>query len=493
MSEARTVNDLRYALRRLARRPSFTIVAVLTLALGIGVNTAIFSVIDAVLLRPLPYEDPDRVVRLIPEHPQYGESDLTFSYPDLMDLRAAADAFEGIAAQAPWNPHLRLPEGAVGLRGASVNADYFRVLGVRPAVGRFFRADEAEPGSANAVVLSHELWVGRFGADPDVVGSEIRLGEASYTVVGVTRADFEDPRLDRGSGGWEAPQIWGSPPAYWIRDQFAEPGTRFLTAVARLGPGVTLARAQAVASTVMDRLRVAYPDSHAGWGIRLVPLEERIVGPVRPTLLALGFAVGLVLLIACANLANLLLARGIGRRGEIAVRVALGGSAWRIVRLVLVESVVLALAGGALGLGLMWLGADTIVALGMGRLPRLAAIGVDARILAFTAGLSLLTALVFGCVPARRAARVDVRAGLQAGGSGGGGRRQARLRRALVTGEVALTVVLLAGAGLLLRSLWSLYAVEAGVQAEGALTMQVSPPFSGYETDEWVHALYDRS
>lgn len=483
------MNDLRYALRQLRMRPGFTLAAVLTLSLGIGATSAMFSLINAVLIRPLPYENPDRVVRLVPDHPQYGESDRTFSYADLEELRQAERAFAGIAAQAPWSPHLHLPEETVRLRGAAVSGEYFRVLGVRPEVGRFFGPAEAEPGSARAVVLGHALWIRYFGGDPAVVGTEVRLGESSYAVLGVTPPDFEDPRLHR-TAARDAPQIWSSPPAYWTQGQWTEPGTRFLTAVARLEPGVDLTQAETTAGVVMSRLQAEFPDSHSGWGIRLVSLKEDLVAPVRPALLALFLAVGLVLLIACANLANLLFVRGIRRRQELAVRVALGGSRWRIARLLLTETMLIGLAGGACGLLLAWLTMDAIVALGAGEVPRLAQLTVDGTVVAFTVAVSIATGIVFGLMPAVSAARTPPLAAMREGDPVASSRTGSG--RAVVTVEVAMTLVLLVAAGLLMRSLSTLYAVDSGIVAEGVLTMEISPPSQGYETDERIHELYDR-
>lgn len=470
-------------------QPGFTATAVLILGLGIGANSAMFSLINAVLIRPLPYENPDRVVRLVPDHAEYGESDRTFSYADLEQLRQTGPAFDGIAAQAPWSPHLRLSDETVLLHGAAVSGEYFRVLGVRPEIGRFFGAAEAEPGSARAVVLGHALWIQHFGGDSTVVGTQVRLGESSYVVVGVTPPDFEDPRLDRTEGR-HAPEIWSSPPGYWTEGEWAEPGTRFLTAVARLGSGVTLTEAEATAGVVMTRLEAEFPGSHSGWGIRLVPLRDDLVAPVRPALMALFAAVGLVLLIACANLANLLFVRGIRRRRELAVRVALGGSQRSIVRLLLTESVVIGLAGGAFGLLLAWFATDAIVALGAGRIPRLTHLTVNARVIGFTLIASLVTGMVFGLVPALSAARMPPVAAIKGGIPVGSSRRG--LSRTVVAVEVALTLVLLVAAGLVIRSLSTLYAVDSGITAEGVLTMELSPPSRGYGTDELVHGLYDR-
>src|SRR5690606_2028295 len=251
------VQDLRYALRTLRKAPGFTVTAVLTLALGIGANSAIFSIVDGVLIRPLPYEDPSRVVRLLPQHGQYGESDGTFSYLDLQDLRARTGIFEGVAMYDPTEVTLQGSDGAARVEGAFVNADYFRVLGVRPALGRFFLPEEDAPGSARSVVISYAIWQSRFGGAPSVLGQPLSPG-SSYTIVGVAPADFEAPGLNRGSRG--VAQIWASAPASWTQGERAERGMRFLTAAARLREGVALESAQAAARTLMQRLAAEYPD-----------------------------------------------------------------------------------------------------------------------------------------------------------------------------------------------------------------------------------------
>lgn len=482
--------DVRYAMRTLRRAPGFTAVAVLTLALGIGANTALFSVVYAILVRPLPYEDAERVVRLddVPRDAD-ADSETRTSYPNFADWRVQARTFEAIAAYDGWSATLVGQGEPERLDAASVSASFFQVLGVRPALGRFLVREEDAPGAAKSVVLSHGLWRDRFGADAAVVGRQVRLNGTEYTVVGVAPAHFEDPGLGVGAAG--EPRLWRSPPANWTEEGRGR-GTRFLAVVGRLREEVPLARARAEMAGVMRRLEALDPQANRDRAARVVSLKEEMVAPVRPMLLVLLTAVGGVLLVACVNVANLLLARHTGRRRELVVRAAMGASRARLVRQLLVESLLLAFVGGAAGVALAWFAAGALVKLAAGELPRLQSAGLDAGVLGFAVLLSLATGVLFGAGPALHAARGDLQADLREAGAGTGDRGQRRFRQLLVAAEVALTVVLLAGAGLLLRSLIRLQQVDTGIEPAGVLTLSLFPPSSGYETDERMAEFYTR-
>ncbi|MFW6078569.1 MAG: ABC transporter permease, partial [Gemmatimonadota bacterium] len=479
------IQDVRYAARRLRGSGGYTAIAVLTLALGIGANTAIFSVIDGVVLRPLAYDDSDRVVR-VRGHERGGDDFGTVSYPNFRDLEERSTVFEAVAAQHGWQPIVTGDGEPERLQGASVTADYFRVLGIEPVHGRFFLESEDEPGGASTVVLGHGLWQRRFGGDPAVVGETVELGGVAYDVVGIA-PDFEDPRL-RDS----RLELWRVSPAYFGSDDLSRTGRSF-NVIARMRAGVGLDRAQAEVNTIMRGLEEAYPDANTGRGLRLVPLKEEIVGPMRPALLILLAATGLVLLIACANVANLQLSRSAARTREIAVRSALGAPRRRIARQLLTESTLLALLGGAVGVGLAFWATDLLVALGGPQLPRADAVGVDGRVLAFAAGASLLSGLLFGLAPAARASRTDLRTALTSGSRGGtGDRSRRRFRSALVAGEVALAMVVLVGAGLLVRSLSSLRQVDPGFRTAGVLTVHIEPALADRYEGDALTGLFDQ-
>lgn len=479
------MNDLRYALRGLRGSGGYTILAVLTLALGIGANTAIFSVVDGVVIRPLAYEDSDRVLR-VRGHERGGDDFGTVSYPNFRDLQEQATAFEAVAAQHGWQPVMSGDGEPELLQGASVTADYFRVLGIAPVHGRFFLEAEDEPGSASVVILGHDLWERRFGADPSVVGETVELGDAAYEVIGVA-PDFEDPRLRDARL-----ELWRVSPAYFGSDELGRSGRSF-NVIARLRPEASLDRAQTEVNTIMRSLEEAYPEANTGRGLRLVPLKDEIVGPMRPALLTLLAATGLVLLIACANVANLQLSRSARRTREIAVRSALGAPRGRIVRHLLTESTLLALLGGAVGVALAYWATDLLVALGGPELPRADSVGVDARVLAFAVGASFASGLLFGFSPALRASRTDLRGALTGSGRGStGGRSDRRFRGGLVAGQVALAMVVLVGAGLLVRSLSSLRAVDPGFHSSGVLTVWMGPAFPDEYEGDALTGMYER-
>jgi putative ABC transport system permease protein len=461
------LQDVRYALRSLRHHPVFTLTAVLTLAIGIGANTAIFSVVNAVLLRPLPFPEPERLVTVWGHHAAIGRE--TASLPDFLDWRRESRSFAGMAARANTQFILTGAGEPEVVRGALVTANYFRVLGAPIPVGRGFRDEEERGGAARVAVLSDGFWRREFGGSTEVVGRQITLGGVPYTIVGA------------GARGLAVPDevdVWSTFPT----DTTLGRRNDFLEVVGRLAPGADQRRAQEEMTTIARRLERAYPNSNGGWGVELVGLQERIVGEIRPALLVFMGAVGLVLLIACANVANLMLARVAAREREVTIRAALGASRRRLVRQLLTESVVLSLAGGALGLGLAVWGVHALQALEPGTIPRLEEIGVNANALAFALGLSVATGLLFGIVPATRLMRYDLRDGLAEGGRGMAGHRSAgRTRSLLVLAEVALACVLLVGAALLLTSFVRLQHVDPGFQPGGILTARVTLPRARYD------------
>lgn len=482
--------DLRYAARTLLGSPAFTAVAVVTLALGIGATTAVFSVVDGLLLEPLGYTAPDRIVRLL-EYDEDGQGRGTISQANYGDWMARSTVFEAGALYDEYRPTLRLEDGARKVTGASVGVEYFRVLGLRPELGRFFLPEEAEGGSRR-VVLSDGLWREVFGASAGVVGRVIDLNGHPYTVVGVA-PPFEDPGLSGSSE--DAPRLWRSPPSYFSTN--GRSGRSF-TAVARLSPGVSAAEAEAELSTIHAALAEEYPEANAGMVVRVVPLKDDLVGGTASILWILLGAVGLVLLIACANVANLLLFRAAGRGREIALRSALGASRTRIVRQLLVESLLLGLAGAAAGVGVALVATRAVLALAGGQLPRVESVTVDGGVLAFALLAGLAATVVFGLLPALHTARPDTARALKEGGRGSAGdRTRSRLRTAVVAGQVALAAVVMLGAGLLGRSLLRLQAVDPGVTTDRALVLRIDPPPDPYdpstaEGSARVAALNDR-
>ncbi|WP_164021803.1 ABC transporter permease [Pyxidicoccus trucidator] len=492
------VQELRHALRMLAKHPGFTAVALLTLALGISANTAIFSVVNAVLFAPLPYAEPDRLVMVWGLSPN--QSRQTVAPANFLDWRAQSDSFEGLAAFSHVSFSLAGDGTPELVRGASVSANFFQVLGTPAALGATFQPASGSGSAWQTVVLSHGLWRRRFGGDPGVLGRTVRLNDVSYEVVGIMPERFEWPTIAPShASASEPPQLWV--PAIHrdipqlgpdtAQDTSAWRDGNYLRVVGRLKPGVTAEGATRAMETIAGRLALEYPETNAKSGIRLVPLREQLVGNVQAVLWVLLAAVGLVLVIACANVANLFLARASARRQELTVRLALGASRWQLMRQLLTESVVLALAAGALGLLLALWGMDALLTLVPPELPRLGAVGMDGRVLAFTLLTSLGTGVFFGLVPALKASTPDLNGVLRQGGGGrfSGGHRS---RSALVVGEVALAVVLLISAGLLLRSLWRMQSVELGFRSEGMLTWRVSLPATQYPDDARQSALFQQ-
>ena len=468
------IQDLRFGLRMLARNPMFTLIAVVTLALGIGANTAIFSVVDAVLLRPLPYPDANRLVFLWSTMNGQGVPQSGSALPDYLGWRDQNQVFEGLAGFYYGDFNLSADSAAPErIQGAYITANFFQVLKLSPAQGRLFANDEEQFGKHRVVLLSHALWQRRFAGERDIVGRQIKLAGESYTVAGVMPRGL--PFFDN----LPEVELW-TPIAFAPDDNMATRNNHFINLVGRLKPGVTREQAQADVSAIARRMEEQEP-GNKGLGALVVPMQEQITGDSRKALLVLLGAVAFVLLVACVNVANLLLARASAREKELAIRASLGASRARIVRQVIIECLPLGLIGGLLGALLAIWGIDLLSSLLPASLPRGNAITVNSRVLIFTFALALLTILIFGLLPALQAARGNVRESLNEGGrSGIGSRKQGRIRRVLVIAEVALALVLLVGSGLMVRSFIKLRQVDVGFTAHNVLTMRVPLPDAKY-------------
>ena len=460
--------DLRYALRTLAKSPAFASIAILTLALGIGANTALFSVVNAVLLNPLPYHDPARLVAVYSRTAQFSQSSI--SYPNFLDWVRAQNVFSSLAAFREDDYNLTGLGQPERVSAEMVSASFFSTLGINPVAGRLFRPEDDRIGAQPVAMLSGGFWKRKFASSPNVLGTALTLDGVPYTVVGIVPAGFSY------HGGNYHPSDVFVPIGQWndptFRDRRAAMG---MDAVARLKPGVTLQQAQAGMDSIARSLADTYPDANKGSGISLIPLKQDFTGDVRPFLLVLLAAVGFVLLIACVNVANLLLARSTGRTREFAVRAALGAGRARLVRQLLTESLVLSIAGGALGLLLASWGAHAAIALMPDALPRAESIEIDSHVLLFTLAASLLAGILFGLAPALGASRAELHSTLQEGGRGSSGARR-RLQGLFVAVEMALALVLLSGAGLMIRSLANLWSVNPGFNPSHVLTFSVSIP-----------------
>ena len=482
------LQDIRFGLRMLLKSPSVSIVATIALALGIGANTAIFSVVNAVLLRPLPFTNPDSLVALFESDYQRGQQRGSHSYPNFFDLRAQNTVFERVAAYHSADYIFTGRSEPARLQGSVVTADLFPLLGVTPMLGRTFLPDEDKPGQGRVVILSHALFQKRFGSDTAILNQAITLEGKSFTVVGVMPPDFEFPIQNDPVELWTtiAGDASGTTP---VTDQR---GAHFLQVIGRLKPGVTTEQAQAEITAIAARLEQQYPDTNTRKGLRVESALAALVGDIRPVLLILLGAVACVLLIACANVANLLLARATSRHKEMAIRTALGASRMRVIRQLLTESVMLSVLGGAVGLLLAVWWSDLLVALGKEDIPRAIQVGIDWRVLTFTLGVSLLTGLVFGLAPAFHSSKTELVESLKENVRGTSeGRRRNLLRNVLVVAELAIAVVLLVGAGLLIKSLWRLQRVNSGLRPENVLTFNVGLPEIKYNSDRQSQFFID--
>ena len=462
--------DIRYGLRGLLKRPGFTAIVVLTLALGIGASTAIFSVVNSVLLRHLPYRTAERIVSIEELSPE-GKLIQTTS-ANFLDWRAQNTVFEHLAAIRRTTTNLALPDQAERLDLAQTSADFFDIFGVTPQYGRLFMPQDEQAGHVPVVVVSNALWARRFGSDPSLVGKTITLDGSNYTVIGITPPGFQYPR---NADVW-LPPLKLAPEMNPQQDVTQTRGMGYLEAVALLKPGVSIRQAAAEMETITARLRQQYPNTNNRRFNRVVSLHEHLIGDTNRVLWLLLGAVTFVLLIGCANVANLLLASGASRQKEIAIRTALGASRARIVRQLFTESTMLALAGGAVGLLIAFWGLAAITRLLPADFPRLLEIRMDWRVLTFTFVASVLTGILFGLAPALQISRPDVQDAIRETGRGASGSlRQSRFRQALIVVEVALSVVLLAGAGLLFRSFLQLQSVNTGFVAQQVLTARLTP------------------
>jgi putative ABC transport system permease protein len=477
------LKDVQYGIKSLLKRPGFAAIAVITLALGIGANTAIFSVVNGVLWRPLPYLAPETLVMVWENHQGRGGPEREWLSPaDFDDWRNQNTVFTNLSALNDWGPTLTGREDPEPLTGAAVSHDMFTLLGVEPSMGRTFRAEEDQSGAPNVVVLSNELWQRRFGSDRGIVGKSISLNEDNYTVIGVMPASFKFPVIGNAEL-WRALKPTAS--------ATCQRGCLVWRAIGRLKPDASIAKAQVEMSTIANRLAGQYPDSNSKVGATLVPLHTQMVGNLQRPLLVLLGAVVFVLLIACANVANLMLARGATREKELAIRAALGASRARVIRQLLTESMLVAVAGGAGGLLLAFWLLRFFISLSPPGAPRFDTIGIDAPVLGFTFGMTLLTGVVFGLVPALQVSRPDLNYSLKDAAKGGPAVGKGKnLRRVLVVAEMALALILLVGGGLLMKSFVQLQRVDPGFNPDHVLTLRLFLNQTHYPQPQQILTFY---
>ncbi|MEW6206892.1 MAG: ABC transporter permease [Acidobacteriota bacterium] len=469
------LQNLRYSIRLMIKKPAFTATAVFILALGIGANTAIFTVIDAALLRPLPYPEPDRLAHLWETRDQREFSLSEASYPNYLDWKAQNTVFEDMGGYQRRSFSLTGRDTPEEIPGARATAGFFTTLRVEPLLGRTFLAEEDQTNAPQAVILSYSLWQRRFGGDTGILGQSLRLGGNNYTVVGILSPSFQFAPAG-------AAQLWVT--LNPSRGESTARASHWFYPVARLKPGVTIEQAQEEMTAIANRLAEQYPEANAGGGIRLVSIRDQITGSVRPVLLALIVTVALVLLIARANVANLTMVRAAGRHKEIAVRMALGASRAALMRQLMTESVALAALGGAAGLMVAYWGIDLLVRgipdAQLNLMPFLKNLSIDKKILLFTSAISLLTGVLFGLFPALQSSKLDLTVALKESARASGAPARRRVRDALVVAEIALALVLLVGAGLMIRSLATLLEVDPGLKSENLLTAQLNLPTASY-------------
>lgn len=474
--------DIRYAGRMLIKRPVFTAVAVVTLALGIGANTAIFSVVNAVLLNPLPYANPSELTLIWLQHPTTNQFQQPASFPDFSDWQAQSQSFERIVAMRTVAVNFTDGDEPERVTGARVSAGFLSMLRVSPVAGRDFLETETQPGGTPVALIGYKLWQERYGGDASLIGRAVSIDSTSYTIVGVLPRSFYYPTPDT--------QIYL--PLIQGKNETAR-GSRFLRVTARLKPGVPLREAQAEMDVIAGRIAEQYPDSNAGVGVQLVPLHEQVVGKIRPALMILFGAAGCVLLIACANVANLLLARASARRAELAVRTALGASRLRLIRQLLTESVLLSSIGGFLGMLLAMWGVPSLTSISASSIPRVDEVSVSFNALLFTLAVSLATGILFGVAPALQSSSKRLIENLKEGRRGAtSGAVHQRLLKLLVAAEVAIAVVLLAGAGLMVRSFISISGVNPGFNPQNVFTIGIGLTQSIYSDVQQQARFYER-
>ena len=480
--------NLVYSVRMLLKRPSLTIVAIIAIGLGIGANTAIFSVVNTVLLQPLPYEHPEQLVRIASEQRNQAlDGRGAFSIPDFLDVQKSSTTLEYVAVFQGAGTMVTEGGDPERVLGVAVTADYFPLLRVKPVLGRVFTREEDKPGAADVVLISYGLWQRRFGGDPNIIGREVNLG-GKTTVIGIMPPGFQYPITDEPQDFWE-PMF----PAQWLtKEAREERANRFMSVIGRLKPGVTIAQAKADLDLLSKQIEQQSPQSNTNVIFNAVSLHEDITRDYRSALLIMLGAVGLVLLIACANVANLLLARAAARQKEVAIRMALGASRGRIASQLLTESVLLSLVGAAVGLLLASWGMDLLAAYGPADVPRLRAVSLDRYVLLFTFGVATLTGILFGLAPALHASKPDPGNTLKESGRGFSLAGRNWMRSALIVSEVALSLMLLVGAGLLIHSFWRLLKTDAGFDPKGVLAVDVPLSRTTYKTPELQSAAFQQ-